>query len=168
MSGPRVRLRPFEARDADAVVRRLDDREVWLNLTDQIAHPYTRAHADAWIEQCAAQTPTQHFAIDRDGEAIGAAGFDRLGDLARLIAEVGYWLGRDCWGQGYATEALGLLAGHALAEFDFVRLQAHVLAWNPASARVLEKNGFAREATFERGAVKDGRVLDSWLYVRLR
>ena len=95
-------------------------------------------------------------------------GVDRLGDLGRLIGEVGYWLGRDAWGNGYATEALALLVDHAFAEFDFVRLQAHVLAWNPASARVLEKNGFEREATFKRGAVKDGRVVDSWLYVRLR
>ena len=57
--------------------------------------------------------------------------------------EVGYWLGRNFWGNGVATCALATL----LHEVTTRPLYAHVSRANPASIRVLEKNGFrtARE-----------------------
>lgn len=59
--------------------------------------------------------------------------FDQLGER-----EVGYWLGKEYWGKGIATQAL--------AEFlDYVDtrpLYAHVAKHNIASRRVLEKCGF--------------------------
>jgi RimJ/RimL family protein N-acetyltransferase len=51
---------------------------------------------------------------------------------------VGYFLGREYWGQGVATEALRLL----LSAVQVRPLQAYVAEHNLASARVLEKNGF--------------------------
>jgi RimJ/RimL family protein N-acetyltransferase len=52
--------------------------------------------------------------------------------------EVGYWLGREFWGQGIATRALELL----LKEVTIRPLYAHVVRHNRASRRVLEKSGF--------------------------
>ena len=52
--------------------------------------------------------------------------------------EVGYWLGREYWGQGIATRALELL----LSEVAIRPLYAHVVRHNRASRRVLEKCGF--------------------------
>ena len=52
--------------------------------------------------------------------------------------EVGYWIGREFWGRGIASAALGLL----LAEVKFRPLQAHVVSHNAASIRVLQKCGF--------------------------
>ncbi len=52
--------------------------------------------------------------------------------------EVGYWIGREYWGQGIATEALRLL----LDEIRSRPLYAHVAKSNVASRRVLEKCGF--------------------------
>ena len=52
--------------------------------------------------------------------------------------EVGFWIGRDHWGNGYATAALG-----ALLDIDRHRpLYAHVVDHNVGSRRVLEKCGF--------------------------
>jgi RimJ/RimL family protein N-acetyltransferase len=52
----------------------------------------------------------------------------------------GYWIGREWWGRGIATRALG-----AFLEVDTTRpLHALVSIENPASMRVLEKCGFAR------------------------
>src|SRR5512140_1569 len=53
--------------------------------------------------------------------------------------EVGYWLGREYWGRGIATEALRLL----LKEIKTRPLYAHVAKHNIASRRVLEKCGFS-------------------------
>jgi RimJ/RimL family protein N-acetyltransferase len=52
--------------------------------------------------------------------------------------EVGYWLGREFWGKGLATQALRLL----LAQATTRPLYAHVVKHNFASIRVLEKCGF--------------------------
>lgn len=53
-------------------------------------------------------------------------------------AEVGYWLGREHWGRGLATQALRqFLCLHTLRP-----LQARVAVDNRASLRVLEKCGF--------------------------
>ena len=54
---------------------------------------------------------------------------------------IGYLLGKDHWGKGYATELLrGLIK--AAQRAGLVRLAGGVGADNPASARVLEKAGF--------------------------
>ncbi len=54
--------------------------------------------------------------------------------------EVAYWIGREFWGQGVATAALGAL----LAELSERPLHAIVAQHNAASLRVLEKCGFSR------------------------
>jgi len=51
---------------------------------------------------------------------------------------VGYWIGRDFWGQGVATRALELL----LVQVRTRPLHARVAATNGASLRVLQKCGF--------------------------
>ncbi|MFH1183541.1 MAG: GNAT family N-acetyltransferase [Chloroflexota bacterium] len=52
--------------------------------------------------------------------------------------EVGYWVGREFWGQGIATRALALF----LDEVQVRPLYAAVARHNAASRRVLEKCGF--------------------------
>jgi len=55
---------------------------------------------------------------------------------------VGYWIGREFWGRGLATEALA-----EVVEFVDARpLQAEVVSTNVASIRVLEKCGFIQVA----------------------
>ena len=54
--------------------------------------------------------------------------------------EVGYWIGREHWGRGYATQALRLL----LAEIADRPVQAHIALHNVGSQRVVEHCGFVR------------------------
>lgn len=60
--------------------------------------------------------------------------------------ELGYRLGRAHWGKGYATEASEAVRDHAFGVVGLARLVAVVKPGNDASARVLEKIGFARVA----------------------
>ncbi len=53
--------------------------------------------------------------------------------------EVGYWLGREFWGRGIATEALALF----LRGYRTRPLYAGVASHNAGSIRVLEKCGFS-------------------------
>jgi RimJ/RimL family protein N-acetyltransferase len=52
--------------------------------------------------------------------------------------EVGYWIGKEYWGKGVATQALSAFLGHVKTR----PLYAHVAKHNIASIRVLEKCGF--------------------------
>jgi len=71
-----------------------------------------------------------------EGVPVGyVASFERFGNR-----EISYWIGRRCWGQGLASKAVALW----LEEFERPEggLYARVVDDHPASARVLEKNGF--------------------------
>jgi RimJ/RimL family protein N-acetyltransferase len=69
-----------------------------------------------------------------DGQVAGQIGSWEQ-DGAR---EVGYWLGREYWGRGIATQALAAF----LHQIPTRPLYAHVAAHNAGSRRVLEKCGF--------------------------
>lgn len=85
------------------------------------------------------------MAIVADGEVAGNIGCWEA-DGQRFV---GYWIGREFWGRGLATQALEELVGIVEAR----PLYAHVVQSNVASIRVLEKNGFVEA---ERHTVADG------------
>ena len=164
-----IDLRRWRSADIDALVRHANNRKIWLNLRDRFPHPYTRADAQAWLTLCDAESePILQFAIDRDGEAIGGIGFERMSDVHRMIAEVGYWIAEPDWGRGFATIALEKAIAYALKSLSIERLQAIVFDGNRASIRVLEKNGFAFEGRLKHYIFKDGRFLDGMLYALVR
>lgn len=150
------------------LVHHADDREVWLNLRDRFPHPYTDADARDWIRAAAGQRPVQSFAIEVEGRAGGGIGVHPMVDVHRRTAEIGYWLGKEFWNRGIATEAVRATAEYAFPAFDLARLEALVYEWNPASARVLEKAGFQLEARLRRAITKDGRTIDALLYSMVR
>jgi RimJ/RimL family protein N-acetyltransferase len=63
----------------------------------------------------------------------------------RTEVEVGYTLGRDYWGQGYATEAAGAARDYALRELGAARLIALIIRGNTASENVARKLGLEYE-----------------------
>jgi RimJ/RimL family protein N-acetyltransferase len=161
-------LRPWRAGDEGSLVRHADNRNVWRNLKDRFPHPYTAADARAWVEHSRAQKPFTSLAIEVDGAAVGGVGIELGTDVFRRSAEIGYWLGEPFWGRGIATEALRGMTAYAFESFDICRLEAGVFDWNPASMRVLEKNGYVLEGRARRSVVKDGRIGDRLLYALVR
>jgi RimJ/RimL family protein N-acetyltransferase len=161
-------MRPWEPRDALSLVMYANNRNVSRNLRDRFPFPYETAHAEAWIGRCLEQAERpQSFAIDVAGQAVGGIGIDVFDDVQRLTAEIGYWLGEPHWGRGLATAAVRMMTTYAFQTFGLERLQASVFEGNSASMRVLEKCGYALEGRLSRSIVKDGRVMDSFLYARL-
>ena len=71
--------------------------------------------------------------------------------------EVGYWIGREYWGQGIATAALAAFLQHVQAR----PLYAHVAKHNRGSARVLEKCGFV--VIGEEIDISDGEQIVAYL-----
>jgi ribosomal-protein-alanine N-acetyltransferase len=165
----RLVLRPWCVGDEAALARHANNRKVWLNLRDRFPHPYTLQNARDWLAHCASDPqPMFNLAIEHKGEPIGGMGLVPMTDVSRFSAEVGYWLGEAVWGRGFASEALRSFTAYVFEGFSFERLEARVFAPNRASARVLEKAGYEREATLRRSVFKDGQFLDSHVYVRFR
>ena len=66
------------------------------------------------------------------------------------------------------TEAVAEFTDFCFENFPLRRIYAEVFANNPASARVLDKTGFALEGRLKNNVVKDGDLLDSLLYAKTR
>lgn len=163
-----VRLRPWRREDKAALLRHADNRKVWRNLADAFPHPYTADDAERWFALAAAPGPSVRLAIERRGEAVGGIGVEAREGEHRHTGHIGYWVGEAHWGGGVATAAVRALAGALFEAGRFERLETAVYAWNPASMRVLEKSGFAREGLLRRSVFKDGEFVDSVLYAALR
>jgi len=161
-------IRSFHPDDAPALAKYANNRNVSRNLWDKHPYPYRLADAEEWIQYAMQQEPETIFAIASSTEVIGCIGMLPQSDVARLSAEVGYWLGEPFWGQGITTAALQALTEYAFTELGMVRLYATVMEWNPASARVLEKAGYEYEGRLRKSAVKDGQIIDQWLYAMVR
>jgi [ribosomal protein S5]-alanine N-acetyltransferase len=162
-------LRRWRIEDRESLIRYANNWRVWRNLRDIFPHPYTESDADAWLEYATAeQVSPWVFAIEVDAEAAGGISLERGFDIERHSAEIGYWLGEPFWGRGIATDAVRAITARAFQETDLYRLYGWVFAWNPASMRVLEKAGYAREGVLARSGLKDGVLIDRVMYAITR
>lgn len=160
----RLTLRPFRPEDAPDVSRLAGDREIAAN-TLTVPHPYEVEMATEWIAGHAPVTAAGEkivFALTHDTELIGAMGLDLEPEHAR--AELGYWIGRPMWGQGFASEAARALVRYGFEVLDLNRIQAHHMVRNPASGRVLENCGMQREGVVRQYLKKWGEFEDIVIY----
>lgn len=157
-------LRALESRDAESIARHANDREIWLNLRDLFPHPYTITEAEWYIGHLEGEEPPLGFGIDVNGAIVGSISLKPGTDVERVSAEIGYWIGREFWGRGIATDAVVGMTRYAFDQLGFTRVFAVPFTRNPASCRVLEKAGFVREGEMRHSAIKDGHLLDQRLY----
>jgi [ribosomal protein S5]-alanine N-acetyltransferase len=161
-------VRDWRGSDKASLVRVANNRNIWRNLTHKFPHPYTDADADFWFALLQKSASRTHWAIEVQDEAVGGIGVELGEGVHARSAQFGYWLGEPYWGRGIVTAAAHATLDHVFAHFDVVRLEAPVFEWNPASMRVLEKCGFVRERVLRRSVLKDGQLIDSVLYARVR
>lgn len=161
-------LRPWRSEDLDNLLAHADDPEVVRGLSDRFSHPYTRKDGERFLAGEVVDLSDPVFAIEVDGRACGGIGaHPGLGDRGRS-AELGYWLGSALWGRGLMTRAVALYVPWAMETLGLYRLQATVLDGNPASARVLEKNGFEQEGVLRCAVVKRELPCDLLLFAKTR
>lgn len=80
------------------------------------------------------------------------------------IAEIGYVISSDYWGNGITPEAANALLKYGFENMDLVRIQAKCLVENNASARVMEKIGMSFEGIIRKGIYAKGKHHDLKLY----
>lgn len=98
---------------------------------------------------------------------IGFIGFPKF-DFANFRAEVGYLLAPGFWGKGITTEALGMMKKFGFEELGLHSIYAMIDPDNMASAKVLLKQGFVKEAHFKEDFYFNGEFLDSQIYSVLK
>lgn len=165
-----VSIRPWRLADASDLAAVCNNQKVQDNLRDGLPFPYTKADAAWYINACLGAEPdTQYgFAILRNDRAIGSICVFRKDNIHRLTGELGYYIGAQHWGNGYATEAVRQICRHIFENTDIVRIFAEPFASNVASCRVLEKAGFACEGTLRANAVKKGRIVDMRMWALVK
>ena len=151
----RLVLRPFALSDATDVQRLAGDYQV-ATTTLTIPHPYEDGVAEAWIETHEERwASSRHLTLAITTEVEGLVGAVSLQQRPpHRRAELGYWIARRFWGRGFATEAARAVVAYGFRELGLNKIDAHYLARNPASGRVMEKVGMAREGILRQHIVK--------------
>jgi RimJ/RimL family protein N-acetyltransferase len=162
----RLTLRAHDLADIPAMVPLIGAREV-AATTLRIPHPYTEAHARAFIAmaQESRRTGTSldlAIVLKESNTFCGGIGLRLESDHHR--AELGYWLGVPFWGQGYATEAARALLQYGFNTLGLHRIYAGHFANNPASGRVLRKIGMRHEGIQHSHILKFEEYLDLEMY----
>ncbi|MBN2853605.1 MAG: GNAT family N-acetyltransferase [Clostridia bacterium] len=147
--------------DAKSVQKLAGEKEIY-ETTLNIPHPYEDGMAESWIG-----THIEHFkekksltlAIinKKDKQLIGAIG---LSFMRYNKAEIGYWIGKDFWDQGFCTEAGKALVDYAFTALGMNKIIGRHLFINPSSGRVMQKIGMRKEGTFEDDVLKDSYYHD--------
>ena len=167
----RLRLRPFVLGDAP-VLQRLAGRREIADTTIAIPHPYSLKMAEEWICEQACWViggKSVVFAVERkaDVQLVGAVGLRNI-DREHAQAEMGFWVGVEWWGKGYASEAARGALCFGFGQLGLNRIYAHHMVRNPASGRVLERIGMRREGLLRQRVRKWGVFEDVVLLAILR
>lgn len=159
----KIEIREWQEYDCKALASIANDPQVAGQLRDAFPSPYTEEDAAFFINHARRTTQDKGWlcAITSDGVVVGGISLTFGSDVYSRSAELGYWVTREYWGQGIATEAVRQICGQAFRETGVLRIEAEVFADNPGSIRVLEKNQFIREGYFCQRVFKNGRLLDS-------
>ena len=136
----RLLLRPGWAEDAPELARAIADEQVVRNLATA-PWPYRQEDAEAFLAAPRDPVMPSFLITERTDGAPRIVGSCGLGRRPSGSVEMGYWIGRQHWGKGFATEASRALIEIAKA-LKLPRLEASHFLDNPASGRVLEKLGF--------------------------
>jgi [ribosomal protein S5]-alanine N-acetyltransferase len=83
-------------------------------------------------------------------------------------SEIGYMLLPEAHGKGIATEAIKLIVDYGFEKMNMHSLEAIIDPDNLGSAKVLEKNGFIKEAHFKENEFYNGKFIDSVIYSLLK
>jgi [ribosomal protein S5]-alanine N-acetyltransferase len=101
--------------------------------------------------------------IKENIKLIGIIGHYRM-RWEHFRSEIGYMLLPEYHGKGIITEAIKLMIDYGFDQMNMHSLEGIIDPANTASARVLEKNGFVKEAHFKENEFFDGKFLDSVIY----
>lgn len=143
----RLIVRPWTPDDRAAFTALTYDPEVmeWVHG----GQPYSEEEVDEWFTRQARWMAEHDVCMGAliekaSGRLVGITGTQPLGTTGNF--EIGWWLARDVWGRGYATEAGGAAMNHVLGTLGHKRVVAIIHPDNEPSKRVVGRLGMHYES----------------------
>ncbi len=158
----RLTLTPFDAADVDLAIEMFTDPEVVKYAGGVIGEDEIRKDMPNWVKRGGNGCIGIWCITDRSsGEKFGDAALLPMpveeddtdfslvvpGNMPDAEIEVGYFLKRSAWGNGYATEACKRILRMAFEESDLAEVVSTFEVGNTASQHVLKKSGFIDHGT---------------------
>ena len=149
-------LRPFELSDGPRVKKLVGDEAI-ADTTLNIPHPYEDGMAEEWISTHqpkfeAGELANCAIVLKFTQKLIGAIGLTI--DKRFNRAELGYWVVKAYWDQGYCTEAAEAMLEYGFHKLDLHKITATHIIRNPASGRVMAKIGMKKEGILRQHVIK--------------
>jgi ribosomal-protein-alanine N-acetyltransferase len=166
----RLILRPHNLADAPELQRLIGDRDIAFT-TLNIPHPYEDGMAEEWIQarrEKFEKGENIQFAIVHRVQGCLMGGVGLAIDKQNESAELGYWIGKPYWGQGYCTEAARAVLEYGFEVLGLNRVFSNHFTRNPASGRVMQKIGMKHEGHLRQAIKKWGKFEDWEVYGILR
>ena len=145
--------------DKISLVSQIGDWEVvkWLA---NVPYPYTYNDCEDYF----LISDSNQFALNifLDNKLIGGVSLTLDGDN---YYDLGYWLGKDYWGKGYATESSKKLLEYALGKLNSSKIKSGYFVDNLTSGNVLKKLGFKEVGIEKRYSDSNKKEMDLMLVV---
>lgn len=140
------------------------ERLVAIRRTPAVAARWPADDVEADVREALDDRELHVFAVEQDGEVVGAIQWAEEADPSYRHATIDLYLDPVVHGRGVGTDAVRTMARHLIVDFGHHRLVIDPAADNPAAIRCYEKVGFVpvgRMRRYERGA--DGSWHDGLL-----
>lgn len=171
LNTPWLRLRSLNLSDALAIQKAASARKI-ADTMISLPHPYPAGEAQRYVARQLAEGKSGRsvtFTIEQKEEG-SFCGLVELRDIDREHSqgELSFWLAVEAWGRGYMSNIVQTVVQYGFEACNLNRLYAYHMTRNPASGRVLEKNGFKQEGLLRQRVRKWGQFEDVALWAILR
>ena len=157
----RLYLRKPLAEDISHIVTHANNPKV-ANMTLNMPYPYHTDDAIQWIAMANKGIEDKShviFAITNSADNAFMGGIGLRVNERFNRAELGFWLGEPFWNQGYMSEAVPAVIKFGFRELKLHKIVARHLPNNPASGRVMIKNGMIKEGELKDHVRRKGKYL---------
>ena len=157
IEGDHVVLRTIEEEDIEFLQEGVNDPRVWRPIGSST--PYNLEQEREFFEEIVSDNDTVQLLVSTEETPVGTVGLAPI-DREAGVAEVGYWITPDRWGEGIGTEATALIVQYAFDQLRLHKITARTYEFNEASQRLLRKLGFTEEGVQREQAFIDGEHCD--------
>ena len=166
----RLLLRRLTEDDADEILALRGNPEIMKYIPRPLAttREDALAHIALILEKIENNTGINWgITIKGNSKIIGIIGFHLI-QPENHRAEIGYMSLPEFNGKGYITEAIKAVVAYGFEQMNLHSIEAVIDPDNIASERVLQKNGFVKEAHILENELWDGKYWDTVIYSLLK
>ncbi len=159
----RIRLRALNKEDIHFITSNYNDPDIKSTVYEGAPFPLTYEDEFKFIQsQSGAGVVNDYsFAIEliNTAQIIGACGYNII-NWKNRSCELGIWLDKTHWNQGYGAEALQILIDFAFDELNLHRIQLSYYSLNERARRCYDKLGFKQEGVLKDYIYRNGKYHD--------